>query len=155
MARDAARSEERVAAAPVADVSALEKAFAVAREKAARPGQMGTFTKPLRLTHDGVSVTINAGKPGSKWDGMLFVRDLANDDRKLGFFKAGKFFASRDASPVEQTAILACATDPHAAVLAFAKAWSRCGVCGHGLLNDVSIEAGMGPICRGKFGWEG
>jgi hypothetical protein len=149
----AAEKAAKDAAAPVADVSKLDAAFAVARERAQRTGQMGVFVKPLKLTADGVSVSIQPGKPGSKWDGYLFVRDSQNDDRKLGFFKDGKYIASRDASAVEQAAVLTCATDPHTAVIAYAKAWSRCGVCGHGLLNDVSIEAGMGPVCRAKFGW--
>jgi len=156
IARDAARSAQRAqrdAAAPAADVSKLEAAFATARERAERTGQMGVFVKPLKLTADGVSVAISPGKPGSKWDGLLFVRDAKDDDRKLGMFKGGKFIADRNSTPAEQAAILTCATDPHTAVVAYAKAWSRCGVCGHGLLNDVSIEAGMGPVCRAKFGW--
>ena len=114
---------------------------------------MGVFVKPLKLTADKVSVAISPGKPGSKWDGFLFVRDAKDDDRKLGMFKGGRFIADRNSTPAEQAAILTCATDPHTAVIAYAKAWSRCGVCGHQLLNDVSIEAGMGPVCRGKFGW--
>jgi hypothetical protein len=150
----AAVRDQRVAAAPAADVSKLEAAFATARERAERTGQMGVFVKPLKLTANGISVSISPGKPGSKWDGYLFARDAMDDaQHKLGMFKDGTFIADRNATPAQQAAVLACATDPHAAVMAYAKAWSRCGVCGHTLLNDVSIEAGMGPVCRGKFGW--
>ena len=152
-AQQAAERTQRDAAAPAADVSKLEAAFTTARERAERTGQMGVFVKPLKLTADGVSVAISPGKPGSKWDGFLFVRDAKDDERKLGMFKGGRFIADRNSTPAEQAAILTCATDPHAAVVAYAKAWSRCGVCGHTLLNDVSIEAGMGPVCRAKFGW--
>jgi hypothetical protein len=154
--RDAQREADRAARqalAPVADVSKLDEAFAIARQRAERTGQMGVFVKPLLLKSGEVSISVSPGKPGGKWDGMLFVRDATNDERKLGFFKEGRYYATREASPTEQAAVLEAACDPFQAVKAYAKAWSRCGVCGQQLLNDVSIEAGMGPVCRSKFGW--
>ncbi len=156
MAKDEARKVEwtakREQAAPVADVTALEQAFAVARERAKLPGAKGIFTKPLKLTHGEVSVAISSPKPGSKWDGMLFVRDAKDDERKLGYFKGGKFFR-QGATPVEEQAVLAVAATPLEAVKAYAKAWSECGICGRMLLKAESIEAGIGPICAGKYGW--
>ena len=153
MARDAERSAERAAAAPAADVSALEKAFAVARERAMLPGAKGVFTKPLKLTSGEVSVAISSPKPGSKWDGMLFVRDAKDDERKLGYFKGGKFFRQGAATDVEAAAILAVAASPFDAVKAYAQAWSACGICGQTLFNAESIERGIGPICAAKYGW--
>jgi hypothetical protein len=153
MARDGERAAEREAAAPVADVSALEKAFAVARERAMLPGAKGIFAKPLKLTHGEVSVSISSPKPGSKWDGMLFVRDAKDDERKLGYFKGGKFFRQGAATDAEAAAILAVAATPLDAVKAYAKAWSECGICGKTLFRAESIEAGIGPICAGKYGW--
>jgi len=157
MAKDEERKAEwsakREAAAPAADVTALETAFAVARERAKLPGAKGIFTKPLKLTHDGVSVAISSPKPGSKWDGMLFVRDAKDDERKLGYFKGGKFFRQGAATDAEAAAVLAVAATPLEAVKAYAKAWSECGICGRMLLKAESIEAGIGPICAGKYGW--
>jgi hypothetical protein len=157
MARDAERAAERTAAAPAADVSALEKAFDVARERAKLPGAKGVFTKPLKLTHGekdaAISVAISSPKPGSKWDGMLFVRDAKDDERKLGYFKGGKFFRQGAATDAEAAAILAVAASPLDAVKAYAKAWSECGICGRMLLKAESIEAGIGPICASKYGW--
>lgn len=153
MARDAERAAERAAAAPVADVTALEQAFDVARERAKLPGAKGVFTKPLKLTHGDVSVAISSGKPGGKWGNMLFVRDAQNDERKLGYFKDGKFFRQYAATDAEATAILAAATSPLEAVKAYAQAWSECGICGRTLFNAESIEAGIGPICAAKYGW--
>jgi len=160
MARDAERAKERAAeqairveAAPAADVTALETAFAVARERAMLPGAKGVFAKPLKLTSGEVSVSISSPKPGGKWDGFLFVRDAQDDERKLGYFKGGKFIANRDTTPVEQAAILACAATPLDAVKAYAKAWSECGICGKTLFRAESIEAGIGPICAAKYGW--
>jgi len=154
MARDTERQVARAATAPAIDATKIEKAFAVAREKANRPGQMGTFTKPLKLTSpdpDKITLSFRPGSPGSQWADMLFVK--SHDDRKLGHIKGGKFFRKFDCSPAEEAAVIACAADPETAVVAFAKAWSACGVCGQRLLNDVSIARGIGPICAEKFGW--
>jgi len=150
-AREAAAAE-RKASAPSIDVMKIETAFAVAREKASRPGQLGTFTKPLKLTAPNkVTLSFFPGSIGSQWEGMLFVK--AEDGRKLGYIKGGKLFARRENTNEENAAILAAAADPETAVVAYAKAFSRCGVCGHQLLNDVSIARGIGPICAEKFGW--
>ena len=152
MARDAERSAERAAAAPAVDASKIEAAFATAIEKAQRKGQKGIFTKPLRLaTADGVAVHFRPGSIGSQWEGMLFAKSAAG--KKLGHIKGGKFSKKFDCTAVEEQAVLACASDPEGAVVAYAKAFSACGVCGQTLLNDVSIARGIGPICAEKFGW--
>jgi len=154
MAKDAARAAARTAAAPAVDATKIEQAFAVARERAARPGQQGTFVKPLKLTSpdpDKITLAFRPGSIGSTWEGMLFVK--SHDDRKLGHIKGGKFFRKFECTDAEAAAIVTVAADPETAVVAFAKAFSRCGVCGQTLLNDVSIARGIGPICAEKFGW--
>ena len=155
IARDVARAvarENAVTNAPTVDVSAIEKAFAVAREKAARVGQMGTFVKPLKLaagtSKDDVAFKCSAGD--GKWAGMVFFKSL--DDRKLGYVKAGKFIRQFACTDAEANAVVTVASNPKEGLIAYAKAWSRCGVCGRGLLADESIERGIGPICFGKYG---
>lgn len=145
------KAVERVANAPTVDVTVIEEAFKVARERAARPGQAGTFTKPLMLKAGDVSLSFFPGSIGSKWEGMLFAKTV--DDKKLGHIKDGKFIARFECTPVEQDAVLACASQPKEALLAYAKAWKRCGICSRLLLNDESIARGIGPICASKFGW--
>lgn len=151
IADDAARAEARKAAAPTVDATKIETAFAVAREKAARPGQQGTFVKPLKLTHGDVTVHFKPGTPGSTWDGMLFAK--TPDDRKLGYIKGGKFFRQFGCTAVEEAAVQELAANPQEGVLAYAKAWKACGICSRTLLNDVSIARGIGPICASKYGW--
>jgi hypothetical protein len=154
MAKDADRAAARAAAAPTVDATKIEAAFAIAREKAARPGQIGTFTKPLKLTSpdpDKITLEFKPGSIGSTWEGMLFAKTA--EGKKVGHIKGGKFFRKFDCSDAEAAAVIACAADPETAVVAFAKAFSRCGVCGQMLLNDVSIARGIGPICAEKFGW--
>ncbi|MET0710199.1 MAG: DUF6011 domain-containing protein [Tardiphaga sp.] len=152
VAKAAERKAEREAAAPAVDATKIEQAFAVAREKAARPGQIGTFEKPLKLTSpDNVTVSFRPGSIGSQWEGMLFAKSA--DGKKLGSIKGGKFFRRFECTDAEEAAVTACASDPEKAVVAYAKAFGRCGVCGAQLLNDVSIARGIGPICAAKFGW--
>ena len=153
MAKDADRAAASFAAAPEVNATKIEKAFEVAREKADRPGQQGTFVKPLNLTSpepDPITLAFRPGTPGTTWDGMLFVK---RDDRKLGHIKGGKFFKKYDCTDAEAKAIVACAEDPETAVIAYAKAWKACGICNRLLLKDVSIERGIGPTCASKFGW--
>jgi hypothetical protein len=150
-ADQAAQRAKSVAEAPVVDVSVIEAAFAKAREKAARPGQIGVRVKPLRLQSGDIAMRFSPGSVGSQWEGMLFAK--SEDGKKLGSIKGGKFVRRFECSDAEAAAVLDCASNPKEGLLAFAKAWSKCGVCGRGLLNDVSIERGIGPICMSKFGF--
>jgi len=155
MARDATRAAERVAAAPAIDATKIEEAFKVAVDRAKRKGQKGVFKKPLKLTSSDelgkITLAFRPGSEGSQWADMLFVKSV--DDRKLGYIKGGKLFRKFDCTDAEAAAITAVAQDPETAVVAFAKAWSRCGICHQTLLNDVSIARGIGPVCASKFGF--
>jgi len=155
MARDADRAAERVAAAPAIDATKIEEAFKVAVDRAKRKGQKGVFKKPLKLTSSDelgkITLAFRPGSEGSVWADMLFVKSV--DDRKLGYIKGGKLFRKFDCTDAEAAAITEVAQDPETAVVAFAKAWSRCGICHQTLLNDVSIARGIGPVCASKFGF--
>lgn len=150
--RRADRQAEREAGAKTVDVAVIEKAFAVAREKAVVAGQIGTFVKPLKLKAGDVSIKVSPGSIGSQWEGMLFVKAV-EDDRKLGYVKGGRFFKQFSCTAVEEEAVLACASAPKEALIAYAQAWSQCGVCNRMLLKKESIERGIGPICFAKYGW--
>jgi Family of unknown function (DUF6011) len=158
IARDAERAAKRQAAvanAPAVDVSKLETAFATARKNAARPGQMGVMVKPIKLQSGegkaGLVVKFTPGSIGSQWEGMIFAK--SEDGRKLGHVKAGRFVKRFECTESEAAAVVDCVNDPHKAAVAYGKAWSRCCICGRGLLNDESIARSMGPICAERFGW--
>jgi hypothetical protein len=159
MVRDANRAQERAAreaSAPVVNADKLEAAFATAREKAARPGQVGIWVKPLNLRNgpkddpNALNVTFTPGSIGSQWEGLIFVKA---GEKKLGMIKEGKFQARFECTPVEQKAVIDCCTDPATAAVAFGKAWGICAVCHRTLTNDISIERGIGPICAERFGF--
>lgn len=158
MARDAQRAAERAAAAasaPAVDVSHIVTAFNTARQKASRPGQRGVWVKPLRMRSGtkeaGTDLSFSVGKPGGNWEGVVFAETI--EGKKLGMIKDGKFARKFACNDAEAAAVLDCASDPEKATAVFGKAWSICSICGHTLLNDGSIERGMGPICATKFGW--
>lgn len=46
--------------------------------------------------------------------------------------------------------------DPYAAATAYGLqtgVCSCCSCCGRELTNKLSVELGIGPVCREKFGW--
>jgi hypothetical protein len=158
MARDAQRSEERAAQKAAADARSeavdatpIERAFAIARERANRPGALGVWTRPLPLRANEIDVTFQPGSIGSQWEGMLFVK--ASDGKKLGSIANGKFRPRFECSPAEQAAVVAAASRPGDAARAYGKAWSVCCVCGQTLTNDDSIARGIGPVCAEKYGF--
>lgn len=157
MTKDAERKAVSVAKLSSAiDASKIEAAFAVAREKAARPGAMGVWTKPLKLrgTNEhqsfALDLTFQAGSVGSQWEGMIFVK---SGDRKLGVIKNGVFTRRFECNDAEVDLVTRVCADPLQAAKAYGKAWSVCTVCGQTLTNDESIARGIGPICAEKYGW--
>lgn len=142
---------ERAANAPTVDVSRIVAAFDKAREKATRTGQMGIWTRPVKLQADGQDMVVQVAKPGSKWAGTLFVE--STDGKRLGYVKDGRYnrpFACTDA---EAAAVLKACSDPEQAAVAYGKAWSVCCICNQTLTNDESIARGIGPICASNYGW--
>jgi Family of unknown function (DUF6011) len=156
IARDQERNAKRqdaIANAPQVDASKIETAFSNARAKADRPGAMGVMVKPIKLhsgdKETGITVRFAPGSIGSQWEGMIFAK--SEDGKKLGHIKAGRFVKRFECTEAEAAAVLDCAVDPEKAAVAYGKAWSKCGICGRGLLNDESIALGMGPICRERY----
>ena len=49
-------------------------------------------------------------------------------------------------------AVQSAAADPLAAARLYGKKTGQCSCCGRELTNKASIEMGIGPICREKFG---
>jgi hypothetical protein len=152
MARDAerakARDEQRTSAI---DATKIEAAFATARERAARPGAIGIWTKPLKLRARDMDLTFTPGSVGSQWEGIVFVKAASGE--KLGAIKAGQFKRRFECTDAQTAAVIDACQDPAQAAVAFGKAWGICTVCGRTLTDDQSIARGIGPICADKYGW--
>lgn len=142
-ARDAARVEN----APAIDVSAIEAAFDVAR---------GNGLKRLSLRLDGFK--FKPAGANSKNAGSIYVTDLHETDaygeaKYLGKITAGKFFASRACVAEVEARIIAVASNPAEAAVAYGNMTGSCAICGRHLENAESVARGIGPICAAKYGF--
>lgn len=140
-ARQAAR-EEALAAAPVVDMAKIEAAFASARSS-------GLKSPKLRIGQ----LVISPAKAESKNAGALYVKGGKGFEAPYyGKIFEGKFIKSRDCDAATEALIVETAKDPLAAAVAYGKETGTCSCCGLELTNKLSIELGIGPICRAKWG---
>ena len=99
---------------------------------------------------------ISEAKENSSNAGCLYVTD-ANDyweDRTyLGkITPAGQFVRSKDCTDEQAKSVETVALDPLAAALHYGRLTGQCSCCGRELTNHKSVEDGIGPICREKWG---
>lgn len=142
IARDDERKAEqaqRAATAPAVSVAAIEAAFDNA--KAA-----GIKRPKLRLD----SFVFSPASAASANAGAVYVKQ---GETYLGKVLGGKLFASRDCDNETRDRIVAVASDPQAAAIAYGKKFGKCSVCARELSDPASIERGIGPICAENYGW--
>lgn len=95
-------------------------------------------------------VKISLAPAGGRNAGHLYVK--LNDDYQGKIDPEGKFFAIRDADPKIATELVGIAADPLAKAVLYGRKTGNCSCCGRELTNALSIELGIGPICRDKWG---
>jgi len=142
--RAAARQAEAIARqanAPAIDVSAIETAFAHAKGK-------GIKKPKMKLAGFKFSEAPAHGRNA----GALYVVRVS-DDQYLGKVLDGKFTRVRECDEATQAEVLAVASDPHNAAIAYGRRTGNCAICGRELTNHASIDLGIGPICAEKYGW--
>jgi hypothetical protein len=145
-ARNAERAAQRTAAienAPVIDMTKIEAAFAAARAS-------GLKSPKLRIA----GLVISPAKATSANAGALYVKSKGSFDDSTYFGKiiGGKFIKSRECDAATEAQILVVAADPLAAAIAYGRETGTCSCCGRELTNKISIELGIGPICREQWG---
>lgn len=134
-----AEQAKRAATAPALSVEAIETAFQNA--KAA-----GIKWPKLRLD----SFLFSPAGANSANAGAIYVKQ---GETYLGKVLGGKLFASRECDNETRDRIVAAASDPHTAALAYGKKYGRCAVCARELSDPESVERGIGPICADTYGW--
>lgn len=82
-----------------------------------------------------------------RWDGYIFVKLLLGGPH--GHPREERVPIRNIQTILDKVA----KAGPKAASIRYGKELGSCGVCGRTLTNPESIEAGIGPVCRGKMGW--
>lgn len=142
--RDAQRTadqQRRAENAPTVSIDAIETAFATA--KAAGVGRPTLRLDVFKFSPAGAQ-SVNPG--------AVYVKD-AEDQTYLGKVMHGKFVRSRECNDDAEHRILAVCADPREAAIAYGKRFGVCSVCGRTLTDPVSVEAGIGPVCKDRYGW--
>ena len=105
------------------------------------------FKRPkLRLDAFQFSRAPDTGKNA----GSIYVKQ---GEEYLGKVTAGRFLPVRECGDERAARIVAVASDPAAAAKAYGLRTGECSCCGRTLTNGLSIDLGIGPICRERFGW--
>lgn len=121
------------------DVSAIATAFEAAR--------MNSIKRPkLRLADFIFSRAPDTGRNA----GSIYV---TRDGEYLGRVTDGQFHRSMACDAPTEGNVIEVASNPHAAAKAYGQRTGGCSCCGRELTNGESIDLGIGPICRDKFGW--
>lgn len=137
-ARRQEKAQERVAARPVVDISAVQALFAKAAQKIAK--------RPI-FRVDGFQIETDR----EVGHATLWIKDTAQG-KYVGKIEAGRFNAFRAATAATLPAIEAVAADPTAAAIAYAHKFKSCCCCGKTLRNPVSVHAVVGPVCAENWG---
>lgn len=126
------------------------------------------YKKPTYRAH---GLVISLASSGSRNAGALYVKSEGGiyGGKVIGT----KFHPTRDGSAkgfvsidakdmdgsrmtIEKTAAEALAhisADPLGAAIRYGRETGRCACCGRELTNEISVEMGIGPVCREKWGF--
>lgn len=121
-------------------ITAIVDAFAAARTN-------GIKSPKLRLDAFIFSRAPDAGKNA----GAIYVK--SKDGEYLGKVAEGQFRPTMACDAPMTARVIEVAADPHKAAKAYGAKTGECSCCGRELTNAESVELGIGPICRDKYGW--
>lgn len=142
-ARNDARQAEqaqRAAAAPAIASAKLEAAFDHAK---------ASGLKRTKMRFDGFEVK---PAPASGRNAGAYYVTSHGGGTYFGKIQGGKFLTSRGCDAAMQAKVQDAMQDPLEAATYFGRHSGTCSCCGRTLTDPASIEAGIGPICAGKFG---
>lgn len=141
--KEATTRDARTANAKL-DLSGLLNAFAAA---------VTSGLKAPKL-HIG-NLRITRAKDNSRNPGFLYVNLNTDYEDRTYFGKIspdGKFFAGRDCTDEIFEDIKKLSGDVLKAAQAHGALTGNCSMCNRLLTNELSVQLGIGPICRGKWG---
>lgn len=134
----------REAANAVVNVDHIVEAFKIALSKG------GAKQPQVRVNGFLFKYATRGATPGA-----IFVLSEADDigqGEYLGKIHNGSFQPVRTCTPEQRSRILAAAANPLEAIIAFGRQTGKCSICNRPLSDPDSLQAGVGPVCRAKFG---
>ena len=131
---------DRAQNAPALSVEPIEVAFDKAK-------QAGIARPKLRLGEFVFSPAPATGKN----PGAIYVKH--SDGTYLGKVAGARLFTGFHVSPDVERDIVAVASDPLNAAIAYGKRYGKCSVCARTLTDADSIARGIGPVCAANYGW--
>lgn len=144
-AKHVVKQEERKAAV---EANTVELDLSVVFEKFNTAKEAGLKKPKMRL--DGICFMLAGGRNV----GWLYVKNgAAYEDTYLGKVSPeGKFYPARECTEDHKALLLSVSQDVLSAAVAYGKKEGQCSCCGRKLTNELSIELGIGPICRENWG---
>jgi hypothetical protein len=143
VAREAVKAQAKVDAvanAPKVDLQAIRDMF----ETAFNNGHK-------RPKYRAEGLVINRAPDHGSNPGALYVKGEATGDY-MGKVVGTKFMASRDAGPAVQELLNQISVNPLEAALRYGAKTGNCACCGRPLTATASVELGIGPICKARWG---
>jgi hypothetical protein len=134
----AAREEAQANTSVEVDLAPIKQMF----EKVHQAG----YRKPVYRA-DGITIT-RAPDHGRN-AGALYVKTAEGD--YAGKIIDNRFRPTASADDDLKAALLKVAADPQAAAVDYGKRSGQCACCGRALTNALSVELGIGPICRDNW----
>lgn len=120
------------------DVHRIQEMFAKASEHKLSP----------KFTVD--HITLSLAPAHGKNPGAIYVK---SNGAYCGKIVDGLFHKTNNCVEEVVEAVRVIAKDPEHCARMYGKAFSICSCCGRTLTNPLSIELGIGPICRSNWGW--
>ncbi len=139
-AAKAARNAEANAKSGEADLSRIREMFDAATASG--------FKKPIYRA-EGLKITLAPATGRNA--GALYVVEI-DFDVYQGKVEGVTFKAAREAKSDTLSRLQTIARNPMEAAVRYGRQTGRCSCCGRELTNQASIDAGIGPICAGKWG---
>lgn len=127
---------------PTVDVNHILRAFEIAASKG------GVRQPQVRVNGFVFKYATRGATPGA----IFVIESESGFDEYLGKILDGEFKPVRACTSDQMKRILAAASNPLEAIIAFGRQTGQCSICARPLTDPASVEAGVGPICRAKFG---
>lgn len=106
----------------------------------------------IRFGHDDHSIVLSVAGPNARFPGTI---NIVCDEVWLGRVTREGYFTNprKVEAPFDvKEMLLKLADNPREEMEVYGRRTGNCCLCGKTLTNEGSIEAGIGPICAGKWG---